>query len=135
MRTMAFLGFMLVGIAIAPVPAAAQVAGSPPAPDSSVVLDGTVITLHGNAVFKAGGNVFSVSDGARYHPDRKFLETTFLKSEAPLSTETVSCKGNRIVVTFPDGTVAEADQMCAGGTRYTCRKGELIQEVESPACL
>ena len=114
---------------------AGNVAREQSAAAASVAVDDKVITLKGNVEFKVGGDTFSVSDGSRYHPDRKFLETSFLKSAAPLDGGSVSCNVNRVVVTYPDGTVIEADSMCAGGTRYTCRRGDLIQEVESAACV
>ena len=101
---------------------------------SQITVGDATVKLQGRAEFQVGGDTFLVNDGATYDPGKKLLEAAFVKSIAPLSGGTVSCNGNRVRVTYSNGTVVQADQMCLGGTQYTCSNGTLQTETDSPAC-
>lgn len=96
--------------------------------------DGSPLTLSGSVQIQVGDDTLSLSDGSKYHPRRKVIETTFARSIEPLSGASISCSGDQVQVTFPDGTIALAGQLCSGTTRYTCSAGNLMQEVNSPSC-
>lgn len=96
----------------------------------------TLIVLKGAPKFHVGDRTFSVSDGSKYHPEQNLLEADFVKTATPLSGGgELSCRGNRVRLTLPNGVSIEAPQMCVDGVLYSCKDGNLMQDADAPVCL
>lgn len=96
--------------------------------------DNSVLEFKGSVQVQVDDDILTLSDGSKYHPDRKVIETAFARSIEPLSGASISCSGDQVQVSMPNGTLILADQLCSGTTRYTCSAGNLMREVNSPSC-
>lgn len=92
--------------------------------------------LSGKIAWDFSGVVVRTQGPATYDPTKNQLQAGKVEVEIPatMSSPSISCRGNRLVVVFPDGTEIEADAMCIDGKRYFCRGGQVEQETHQGPC-